>query len=230
MNIVGMLICQDNISEIRRCIESVYPIVSRYYVMDGGSTDGTWELLNKYKDVYNLSLFQHSYDENGAQRNRLLQKIPKDVWVVDIDQDEAINNPMQNGFFDFISRIDPNVYIDSERTLPLTIHVPNLNLVQDIRHFDAENVSFFASKVLYNDRNLHFTRGYHCTVAYGSDDIENVNVLDAPETWAIYHYAYLNPDRFVNLKKDRKSGKRDYRDSEWDLSKKNIQPILDRWL
>ena len=230
MKIVGTLICQDGISEIRRCIESVYPVVSDYYIIDGGSTDGTWEFLNKYKDVYNLSLFQYPYDEGGAQRNRLLGHVPKDVWVVNIDQDEALNHAMQVELKYFISRIYPDLYIDIKRELPLSIHVPNLNLVQDINHFDASNISFFASKVFYNDRNLHFTQGYHCTVAYGADDIENVNVLDAPETWAIYHYAYLNPDRYKNLKQDRALGKRDYVDSEWDLAKKNIQPILDRWI
>ena len=103
--IVGTLICQNGISEIRRCIESVYPVVSQYYVMDGGSTDGTWELLNKYKDIYNLTLYQYPYDGNGEQRNRLLAYVPKDVWVVNIDQDEALNNSIQRELPNFITKI-----------------------------------------------------------------------------------------------------------------------------
>ena len=225
MKIVGMLICQNGISEILRCIESVYPVVSDYYIMDGGSTDGTWELLNKYKDVYNLSLYQYPYDENGAQRNRLLKYVPKDVWIVNLDQDEALNNAVQRELPDFITKIHPDLYADPNRKLPLNIHVPNFNLVQDILHFDASHISFFASKIFYNDRNLCFSQGYHCTIIYGANDLENTNVISPPESWTIFHYAYLNPDRLKNLKKDNKSGKRQYSVEEWDITKKVVQMI-----
>ena len=229
LNAVGMLICQNGVSEILRCIESVYPIVSDYYILDGVSNDGTWELLNKYKKVYNLSLYQYPYDGNGEQRNRLLAYVPKDVWVVNIDQDEKLNNSIQRELPDFIAKIHPDLYTDTKRELPLSIHVPNLNLVQDILHFDASHISFFASKIFYNDRDLRFSQGYHCTVMYGADT-ENINTISSPESWAIFHYAHLDPDRVANLQKDNKSGKRKYDLEEWDNSKKKIEPILERWL
>ena len=59
MEVNGSLICQNAMPDIVRCIESVAPLVKDYYICDGGSTDGTWEWLNKYKDVYSLKLFKH---------------------------------------------------------------------------------------------------------------------------------------------------------------------------
>jgi glycosyltransferase involved in cell wall biosynthesis len=116
--IYGSLICQNGVAEIARCIESVYPVVDEYFVMDGGSTDGTWEWLNKWKGVYNLTIFQHPYKDQGEQRNLLLKKIPKGVWVVNIDQDERLGLTIQCELKNFIARIREDVYTDPKRYKP----------------------------------------------------------------------------------------------------------------
>lgn len=217
--IYGSLICQNGVSEILRCIESVYPYVDKYYIMDGGSSDGTWELLNKYKDVYNLELFQHPYKDQGDQRNRLLSKIPRNSWIINIDQDEQLVADNVRGF---VSRITPKLYTDDERHLPLTMRVECINLVKDILHYDADRVMTFATKFFFYDRNVHFTPGYHMSICYFETE-SNTNAI--PVDWIVKHYAYLDPAR----KESYKDPKRHYDKDEWDESKWNIKILPAKW-
>jgi glycosyltransferase involved in cell wall biosynthesis len=221
--IYGTLICQNAIPDIVRCIESVSPHVDEFLIMDGGSTDGTWEWLNKYKDVYHLTLFQHPYDEQGNQRNRLLAKVPKNTWCINIDQDEKL---CCSGFKEYLDRISPELLMGKDRDLPLTLRIPCINLVDDILHYNDNTVMLMATKIFYNDRNVHFTNGYHMTVCY-FDTENNTNAVPVPKEWVIKHYAYLDNER---LAKSAKDTKRCYEPEEWDRNNWKVIDLPDKWL
>lgn len=220
--VYGSLICQDGLPDILRCIESVAPLVEEFFVMDGGSKDGTWEWLNKYKGVYNLTLFQHEYDEQGAQRNRLLSKMPKGIWIINIDQDEEIKAP---GFSKYLGKISPDLIAGKGRDLPLTLRFPAINLVDDLLHYNDNKLMFFATKCFYNDRNLHFTPGYHMSIVYFETE-QNTNAVPVPPEWVIKHYAYLDSDRIAKSASDPK---RYYLPEEWDRKKWKIVGLPERW-
>lgn len=211
--VVGNLICQNGISEVLRCIESVYPLVDEYYVVDGGSTDGTWELLNKYKEVYNLTLFKNQFESMGQQRNWILKKTPKDCWVVNIDQDEKLE--ADRNFIERVA-IDPH-------EVPISIGVPFYNLIQDPKHHFENPVRTNINKVFYNDKNLHWMDGYHSHITYDGD-VQYV-IIEAPKDWRILHYAWLNPDRLKNIKKEIKEGKRDYQEEDIDFKKRGMYEL-----
>ena len=220
--IYGSLICQNALPDILRCIESVIPYVDEFYIMDGGSTDGTWEWLNKWKDVYKLTLFRYPYDEQGNQRNRLLAEIPKGNWCLNIDQDEEL---VAKDFRGFISNISSDLLSGKDRDLPLTIAFPCINLVKDLEHFDADNLHYFAIKCFFNDRNVHFTPGYHMSICY-FDTENNVNAIPARKEWVVKHYAYLDKDR---IKKSSKDTKRSYSKNEFNEKNWNITDLPEEW-
>ena len=220
--VYGSLICQDGMPDILRCVESVAPYVDEYFIMDGGSKDGTWEWLNKYKDVYNLTLFQHEYDEQGAQRNRLLAKVPKGVWCLNIDQDEQIKC---KGLRKFLRQINDDIMAGRGRDLPLTLRFPCVNLVDDTKHYNDNKLMFFGTKFFLNDRNLHFTPGYHMSICYFETE-QNTNSLVVPDSWAIKHYAYLDNERIAKSATDPK---RHYEPEEWDRKTWKIIDLPAKW-
>lgn len=220
--IYGTIICQNALPDILRCIESISPYVDEIYIMDGGSTDGTWEWLNKWKDVYKLTLFQNKYDEQGNQRNRLLAEIPKNVWCINIDQDEVIKC---KGFRNFVNNVSPDLLIGVDRDLPLTIAFPCINLVKGLDTYDKKNLHYFATKCFYNDRNVHFTPGYHMSICY-FDTENNVNAIPALKDWVVKHYAYLDKDR---IEKSSKDTNRSYKDSEFNEKNWEITLLPEEW-
>lgn len=217
----GTLICQNGIAEVVRCIESVVPYVDEFLVMDGGSTDGTWEWLQKWKDIYHLTLFQHEYTDQGDQRNRLLAKVPKNTWCINIDQDEQIKC---KGFREYLEQISPDMIAGRGRDLTLTLRIPCINLVDDLFHYN-DNTMFMATKIFYNDRNVHFTPGYHMSICYYETE-QNTNMIPVPEDWVIKHYAYLDNER---LEKSAKDPKRCYKPEEWDRSTWKITDLPAKW-
>jgi glycosyltransferase involved in cell wall biosynthesis len=225
MKIVANLICQNGAHEILRSIESVAPFVDEFYVMDGGSTDGTLDILNRYKDTYGLTIFEHPYEKMDSQRNELLKHTPKDCWVVSIDQDEKLNFLAMTQMREFLGSISPKLYTDEDRKSPLCIGIPFINFVHKFPRRDRTWMSRVTEKIFYNDRNLHFNRWYHTYLVYKDGDTEN-SMISAPSGWAVLHYAFLDKKRVDEAKDDIKSGKRDYKLKDWNTKKKDSD-VLD---
>lgn len=226
MKVVANLICQNGLKDIMRCIESVFPVVDEYYVMDGGSTDGTWECLLSYRRAYHLTLFQSPFESMDKQRNKLLEKTPKDCWIINIDQDEKLNIVSQYGMRDYIARITPEVYEDPKRVSPIVIGMPFYNLIQDPLHHSENPVRVNVNKIFYYDNNLHFVDKYHSRLVYNEDD-PHYQQFPAPSDWGIFHYAFLDEARVERAKEEITSGKRDYGQLEWNLDLKPIIKISD---
>lgn len=231
------LICQNGVGDIMRAIGSLYFAVDKILICDGGSDDGTLELLNRYKDAYDLEIYQRPFDNMENQRNFLLDKTPDNSWVVSVDQDEELNYYMSRQLHEFLTNIVPgHHYTDTERELPLALRVPFLNLCKTPFSFnniikEGNNIMIgcLGTKVFYKDRNINWHGEYHSIPKYDKRK-KNLELLEAPNNWAIYHYAFLDKDRLDNAEEDIKNGKRDYSADGWAMSVEQVYQIPRRLL
>lgn len=219
VKIYGHLVVQNGVAEVLRVIESIAPCVDEFLIMDGESEDGTWEVLQRYKDAYHLTLFSHKFDTIGNQRNRLLEKTQKDSWVISLDHDEYFNHKVIQEMRRFIEKISDRLYTMSNRVYPLTIGVLYYRLLYTYNHYDAENVDRLNNRIFFNDRTLQWHEPYHTYVSYKDGEL-GVSMIEAPDDWAIFHSAFLDKKRMDAVEKDILSGKRQYKLEEWDLSHK----------
>jgi len=226
--IYGHIVCQNAIPDILRAVESINYCVDKTLIVDGGSTDGTREFLEERKDIYNLEIFDNKFDTLKNQRQFLLDKTPKNEWVIVLDQDEKFSQIFTYGIREFIKRIDPKLIDNPGRALPLVVPIDHFNLINDLYHYSGRSV-MHNMRVFYNDKDLIWVgHDYHCTLGYKSEK-EQRNVIITPYTrgFDILHYARLNPKRIKwrqnNLGKDKFGN---YDKNSWkEVSEVNNLPV-----
>lgn len=91
MRICGMMRVKNEARWIRECVESLFPVCQRVYVLDDHSTDATFDIL---ESTPNVRVYPSPFTdlEEARDKNYLLNFIRKDQWdwVVHIDGDEAL--------------------------------------------------------------------------------------------------------------------------------------------
>ena len=85
------------------------------------------------------------------------------------------------------------------------------------------------NRIFFYDRNLRFYAPYHTYPAYKEGEMR-ASMIEAPDNWAVFHYAYLDKKRREDIKKDIKTGKRDYGLNEWDITKKIVRDVPENFL
>ena len=196
MKVFGHIVCYNEMPDILRAIESMYPFTDKIMLVYGGEPNSPLRnFLEDRKGVYNLEIFDRPFDSLRNQRNFLLDKTEKGNWIAQLDPDEQFTRTFQYRIREYISRVDPTLYDDPKRKSPLVVPVNHYNLYGDILHYDGTPI-WHHMKVFYYDRDLRWYGKFHCHITYGDKkDRGVVYITPQIESFAILHYARLNPER-----------------------------------
>lgn len=219
------MVVQNGMPDVLRAIESLYPVCDEIFVLDGGSFDGTLELLRDRAEVYNLRIFERSFDTVQNQRQFLLEQTPKNNWIITIDQDEMISKPLQKELRTIIFNItDPDLENENRKN-PYVIKVPYFTLIKDIKHYSEEDYIEIGSKIFYYDRNLSWRNEYHCEPYYPGSTVFAVDgKMLAKLEWCIFHFAWLNPKR---VKERMENPSPYYTPEAWNIRFKYLRDLPD---
>lgn len=231
MKIVGNIICHNGLPDLLRTIESMYPTTDEIYVVDGGSDDGTWEWLNNVKDVYNLKLYQNKFESILKQRNWLLEKTPRNAWVLALDQDEALTPIAQRQLRVMLEGLDKEEVKKCNGKIIYAVHLHMYNLIRDTEHHSADMRVTMGSKLFYNQPTAVWQNEYHSipTIKKNIGKNEYQYTATAHQAVGIKHYAFLDKRRMAERKK-RFKNKDDNEYRQWFVVEHNIERLPEELL
>lgn len=93
------IICHNNINSIETCLKSMEELVDEIVVVDGGSTDGTIDILQKY----NCRIINNpNWQGYSHQRNLALEASTGD-WIIKMDSDEYLSQELRDNLRELAS-------------------------------------------------------------------------------------------------------------------------------
>lgn len=148
------LIIKDGIKyefPFEKCIEKAAAICDEVVVVDGGSTDGTWEKLQTL-GIEKLSLFEHKWDMNnptlfGDEKAYARSKCTS-THLIQLDADEILSEPNPGSIRELIKY---NRYVD-------VLDLPTINFYGDDQHIRLDP-NCWKWRISKNDPNI--THGVH---------------------------------------------------------------------
>lgn len=120
MKISGILAIKNGISggfPFLEAVLSIMPVVDEFLIVDGGSNDGTWEILNDLREMFpgKVGLFRHdwkvspSFESIDASFNEMVSQATGD-WIFVAEGDEIWHEKDLKNMREFISFADEEKY------------------------------------------------------------------------------------------------------------------------
>lgn len=199
LKVYGNVLTQDNYPEIMRCLDSIAGVCDEIIVVDGFSTDGTWEWLNDMKDIYHLRLYQRKFDDHQHQRNFCLSATPEG-WVVTLDSDETLDGR-------HLRIILQEVGETLGEEIP-TIPTPSFTLINDTKHYAKDMLYSRSGYIFYNDGNLTWgVHPVHSQITRPLVERPTYLQFTPDDPIIVKHWAYLLPKRWDRRVKRMTTGK-----------------------
>jgi len=119
------MITLNDIECIEKTLQNLCPFINdEFIIIDGGSSDGTLELIEKYANNYNIMLFSESWNDDFSYQKNLAIEKAKNKWILWVDADETYE-------YVFLCQLPWYIW-DAERNGVDCIYVPRINTIEGL--------------------------------------------------------------------------------------------------
>jgi len=214
----AVMMAKDEEKNIRRCLESVRPIVDEIILVDTGSKDKTVEIAKEF----GATIFHHPWQNNFSLHRNQTLKYSNCDWVIQIDCDEELkgNRDELRKYVEVVSRdTDYNAIAVQLRDI----------------HGGKQTMQFNASRI-FKRGAVHFEDIVHNRPVFKGD----AAMPQGEPDYFLHHYGYdLNEDQKQKklirtrtlLEKRIKNNKKDYEAyfylAQIEGQSENPQAVLD---
>lgn len=124
--ISGNIVCKNEVKNIVKCLDSIINYCDEVIVIDTGSTDGTWELLEQYKSD-KVRLYKKEWNDSFADMRNYALELSTGDYILCIDGDmELMNFEYEEGADYYICNVQIyNETTDNLYNLPITLFFKN---------------------------------------------------------------------------------------------------------
>jgi glycosyltransferase involved in cell wall biosynthesis len=177
------------------CLVPIADILDVVVVVDGGSVDGTLEVVKSFDDRLPIQLLQHPFDTFSAQKNRALEHC-RGRWVIGLDADMVFTSlrfrdMLLRGIFDHIPVWDWALWYARG----------------DLRHYCTASTTKMPTTRLWKNIGLRYERDVHEYLVFpgetGWDSIHNPHRLRNTDQCAILEANMLKSDNGIRNRVDR---------------------------
>ncbi|RMG67434.1 MAG: glycosyltransferase, partial [Nitrospirae bacterium] len=179
MKISVSMITLNEAQHIKRALSSC-TFADEIVVVDGGSTDGTIEILESFDKV---KLIKHPWEGHfGKQRQISLEHCTGD-WVVRLDADEVFSEEFENGIRGLLESTPPDT---------LGYRVRQCNLIGDENYYSKTFDQYEASpRIWRNLKEIRWEKHIHEVLVFEG-------LTGNIDTWDVYviHYGFLDRKKY----------------------------------
>nr|WP_318716883.1 glycosyltransferase family 2 protein [uncultured Treponema sp.] len=209
MKIFGIMLVKNEVDIVGHTLKEAQKWCDKIFILDNGSTDGTWELVNSMKNDVVIPWKQYFGDYHNGLRADVFNEFkhlsePGDWWCYKLDADEFyIDNPR-----DFLSKIPKKYHWVGKKSLDYFVMKEDIEEYNFTGNFeeDKKYLKYIVSPCWSEGRFFRYRKGLTWINKWQSHYPEHVGVL-SPELIYVRHYRQRSPQQAEARNKIRKSTK-----------------------
>ena len=209
------VIVRDEIAHLDDCLDSIEHLVDEIVIVDTGSEDGTWELVQRRADIFD----QIEWEGFAAARNHC-QGLATGDWIVILDADEVISDTTgwkkgieaaASGEYDAVAfvlfnQLPDDQILNSDRIWQVRMYGrrPEITWIGSVHNqiahalqkypLDGKEAKFFQAKVLIDHKGYNLPKEVMQKkyIARMASLAEELKKAKDPKTKAYYQFQTAN--------------------------------------
>lgn len=197
MNIFAIMLVKNEVDIVEYVLKEAEKWATKVFILDNGSTDGTWELVNSLKNDIITPWKQYFGDYTDGLRSLVFHEFkhmskPGDWWCFKLDADEVYAEDPR----EFLKTIPKNCHMVAKQSLDYVITNEDLNEYNFTNDFskDRMHLKYFKKLCWSEPRFFRFRKNLTWTNTPSSQWPDHIGVL-AEKNILVRHYQFRNPEQ-----------------------------------
>ena len=228
MKIFGIMLVKNEVDIVGYVLKKAQEWCDKIFILDNGSTDGTWELIQSMKNdcitpwKQDFGPFRRGMRADVFNEFRHLSE-PGDWWCYALDADEVYAEDPR----EFLARI-PKKYqwvFKQDISFRLTREDLSEYSFSGLFEEDIDKLKYFSIPCWSEGRFFRYRKNIQWDNGVASQYPMNIGIM-APEKILVKHYQYRSPQQIEKRIKDRAATKKRTDVSAWNRMPETIEDSL----